>query len=278
MDNWIEWRTFLIGEKNFDYVLDHADSLYFPTPQSYSFRYLNQLSLNFQDDRLLYPYRALFQIQQSSDFYRVQFTGNYLFNYPHYGGLSIRFFAAAFGYLGGKTPFKEFETMRFQPKLTAVRGDEDYTYSNYFIGRTETTGFPSQQIMERDGALKLRTDLFQDLQGRSDQWVASMNFNTTLPEKLFPIRLPIRIFFDVGSYAGAWSDHPNTSRFLFVGGLQLSVIRNLVNVYVPLFYSADFSNSLQTVPDENTFWKKISFSIDVQNFSLKKFLRIKPPY
>jgi hypothetical protein len=105
-----------------------------------------------------------------------------------------------------------------------------------------------------------------------------MNFNTTLPEKLFPIRLPIRIFFDVGSYAGAWSDHPNTSRFLFVGGLQLSIIRNLVNVYLPIFYSADFSNSLQTVPDENTFWKKISFSIDVQNFSLKKFLRIKPPY
>jgi hypothetical protein len=278
VDNWIEWKTFLIGEKSFDYVYDQTDSLYFPTPQSYSFRYLNQLSLNIQDDRILYPYRALFQIQQSSDFYRIQVTGNYLFNYPHYGGLSIRFFAAGFGYIGGKTPFKEFETTRFQPKLTAVRGDEDYTYSNYFIGRTETSGFPSQQIMERDGALKLRTDLFQDLQGRSDQWVASLNFSTTLPEKLFPIRLPVKIFFDLGTYSAAWSNQPPTSRFLFVGGFQVSLIRNLVNIYVPLFYSEDFSNSLKTVPDENTFWKKISFSIDVQRFSLKKLLRIKPPY
>ena len=278
MDNWIEWKTFLIGEKNFDYVYSQADSLYFPTPQTYNFRYLNQLSLNIQDDRILYPYRAQFQVQQSSDFYRIQLTGNYLFNYADFGGLSVRLFTALFGYIGERTPYKEFETTRFQPKLTAVRGDEDYTYSNYFIGRTETSGFASQQIMERDGALKLRTDLFQDLQGRSDQWVASMNFNSTLPEHLFPFRLPIRLFFDVGTYAGAWSGQAPTSRFLFVGGFQISLVRDLVNIYIPLVYSADFSNSLKTVPDENTFWKKISFSIDVQNFSLKKILRIKPPY
>ncbi len=276
MNNWIEFRTYLIGEKAFDYVFDHSDSAYFPVGQSYAFRYINQLSLNFEDDRALYPYRALFQIQQSSDFYRIQFTGNYFFNYPRGGGLDIRFFAADFGYIGGKTSLKEFQTTRFQPKLTAIRGDEDYTYSNYFIGRDETTGFASQQIMMRDGGLKLRTDLFQGLQGRSDQWIAAMNFNTTLPNKLLPFRIPVKIFFDLGTYADAWSSQPPTSRFLYVGGFQVSLLKNLLNIYIPIFYSADFENSLKTVPDENTFWKRISFSIDVQNFNPRKLLKNLP--
>jgi hypothetical protein len=278
LDNWIEFRTFLIGEKGFDYAFDHSDSAYFPVQQSYSFRYLNQLSLNLEDDRALYPYRALFQIQQSSDFYRIQFTGNYFFNYSRGGGLDIRFFAADFGYIGGKTSLKEFQTTRFQPKLTAVRGDEDYTYGNYFIGRTETTGFTSQQIMMRDGALKLRTDLFLGLQGRSDQWITAMNFNTSLPNKLLPIRIPVKVFFDLGTYADAWGSQPPTSRFLYVGGFQISLLKNLLNIYVPIFYSADFENSLKTVPEENSFWQRISFSIDVQNFNPRKILKNIPVY
>jgi len=54
--------------------------------------------------------------------------------------------------------------------------------------------------------------------------------------------------------------------------LQLSLIKNLLNIYLPLFYSADFSNSLKTVPEENTFWKKISFSLDIQGFNVRKLI------
>ncbi len=87
-----------------------------------------------------------------------------------------------------------------------MRGYEDYTYSNYFIGRNDQEGIGNQQIMMRDGGLKIRTDLFQDLQGRSDNWIASMNFNTTLPAKMFPIELPLRLFLDVGTYSDAWKN------------------------------------------------------------------------
>jgi hypothetical protein len=270
VEKWIEFKTFLIGEKSFAYSLKTADTLFYPSPQSYQTRYLNQLSFNIEHYRALYPYSAQAQVQQGSNFYRVNFTGNYFFNYAKDGGLNIRLFAAKFGYIGEKTIAKQLETANYQPKLTASRGNEDYTYSNYFIGRNESTGFPGQQIMMKDGGLKLRTDLFQDLQGRSDDWVAAMNFNSSLPNKLFPIKLPVKIFFDLGTYAGAWKSNPPTSRFLYVGGLQVSLLKGIVNIYVPLFYSADFSNSLKTVPDENNFWKKISFSIDVQHVNFRK--------
>lgn len=270
VDKWIEWKTFFIREQGFNYFEKTTDSLFYPDEAPAKSRYLNQLSFNIVDYRVLYPYELQLQLQQGDGFYRANLNGNYFFNYPDGGGMNARLFAAKFGYIGGKTAAKEFETISFQPKLTAVRGNEDYTYSNAFIGRNETDGFAGQQIMVRDGGLKLRTDLFSDLQGRSDNWTASINLNTTLPLKMFPVKIPLRLFLDIGTYAGSWKKDAATSRFLYVGGLQLSLFKDLVNIYAPIFYSSEFRDNLKTVPEENTFWKRLSFSIDVHRFNLRK--------
>lgn len=272
VEKWIEWKTYLIGEKGFRYVTDSDDSMTYPSPAAVRNRYLNQLTFNITNYRKLYPYDGQLQVQQGDGFYRVNATGHYFFNYAKGGGLQVRAFAAKFGYLGGKTNQKYSNTYLYQPKLTAVRGDEDYTYSNYFIGRSEFDGAASQQIMIRDGGLKLRTDLFAGLQGRSDNWIASLNFNTTIPDKLLPFKLPIRVFLDIGTYADAWEKDAATSRFLYVAGLQLSLFKDLLNVYAPLFYSAAFKDNLKTVPEQNTFGKRISFSFDIHRFNLRKII------
>jgi hypothetical protein len=270
----LAFTTYLISEDLLDhYVLRSADSLYYPAPGKYSFRYLDQLSLETRDDRALYPYNATLRLQQAANFYRIDFTGNYFFNYPAGGGLGFRLFGAKFGYLGSR-PASE-DLTRFEPKLTAVRGDEDYTYDNFFIGRNDFDGFASQQIMDRDGGLPLRTDLFQGLQGRSDNWVASINLTTTLPPQIIPAWLPLRAFFDAGTYADAWSNNPPTSHFLYVAGLELS-FWNILHVYAPLFYSSDFSDQLHTVPDQNTFGKKISFSIELRSCNFRKLFGASP--
>ena len=263
----LEWKTYLIGENQLDhYVLKTTDSFYYPTPGKYSFRYLNQLSFGIRDRRVLYPYKATLQLQQASSFYRIDFTGNYFFNYAKGGGLDLRLFGAKFGYLGSGA--SSAGITRFEPKLTAVRGDEDYTYDNFFIGRSEFTGLASQQMMDRDGDVKMRTDLFQGLQGRSDNWVASLNLRTTLPRQIVPQWLPLKLFFDAGTYAEAWGTNPPTSHFLYAGGFELDLFYDVVHIYAPLVYSSDFSNQLKTVPDQNSFGKKISFSIDLRNIDL----------
>ena len=268
---WIEWKTFLIGEKEpGDYVRKSTDSLSYPGSVSkYNFRYLNQLSARIGDTRALYPYAALLQLQQADRFYRINFTGSYFFNYEKGGGLDLRLFAAKFGYLGGNSA--SLNLSRFQPKLTGVTGDDDYTYSNYFFGRNEYTGFASQQIMIRDGALKIRVPNFPFLEGRSDNWVSSLNLTTTLPASIVPSWLPLRAFLDIGTYAGAWQQDPLTSHFLYVGGLQLSLLHDVLHFYIPLVYSSDFSDQLKTLPDQNTFWKKLSFSVNIQDFTIRKF-------
>ena len=277
VDKWIEFRSFLISEKAFRYVLKSTDNEYYPTEGKTTHRYVNQLTFNIADYRALYPYDVQLQVQQGDGFYRASATGNYFFNYSDYGGLQMRVFAAKFGYIGEKTLSKQFNTLVYQPKLTAVRGNEDYTYSNYFIGRNESTGLFSQQIMMRDGGLKLRTDLFQGLQGRSDDWIASMNLNTTLPKGLIPGKFPLKLFLDAGTYADAWKKDAPTSRFLYVAGLQLTLFRELLNIYAPVLYSKEFRDNLKSVPEENGFFKKISFSIDIHRFNVHRLTGNKIP-
>ena len=274
-DSWMEWKTYLIGEKAFNnYVLKSTDSLYYPTVGKYEFRYLNQLSFTILDSRVLYPYSVNLQIQQAAPFYRVNLNVNYLYNYASGGGLAIRLFGAKFGYLGGQDPSQDLTA--FEPKLTAVRGSEDYTYDNYFIGRTDFSGLASQQIMMRDGDLKLRTDLFEGLQGRSDNWVAAVNLKSTLPPQIIPKWLPLRLFLDIGTYAQAWSRFPPTSHFLYVGGFELDLFHNVLRIYAPLVYSSDFSNQFKTVPGQNGFFQKVSFSVDFQQIPFRKLFGYSP--
>jgi hypothetical protein len=277
INRWIDFKTYLIKEQNFDQYVDYPkDSLYHPNAVTSSFRYVNQLSFNLQDNRALYPYSLRVELQQSELFYRINLTGNYFMNYSGGGGLNVRFFAAKFGAWNNEN----ISTLaRYEPKLLGVDGEEDYLYQDYFIGRTATyavdrpsipnQGFVAQQIMNRDGGLKLRIDDIDYLQGKSSDWVTALNFNTSLPSVIFPFPVPIRIFFDVGTYSEAWQNNPSTSKFLYVGGIQLSLFRNLLNIYAPLVYSSDFQAAYGGV----SYGRKITFSIDIQNIQYKKFIR-----
>ena len=159
--------------------------------------------------------------------------------------------------------------------MSGPKGYEDYTYSNYFYGRNEFEKFSSQQIMIRDGGFKVRTDLLADKIGKTDDWLAAANFKTDFPEKLnplqvLPFKLPLKIFLDVGTYAEAWKKNAPTGKFIYDAGLQLSVFKDVVNIYFPIVYSKVYDNYFKsTIPDKR-FWKNISFSIDIQNFSFSK--------
>lgn len=272
----LEFKSYLINEKNFTgFGLGH-DTLIHPNATISQFRYLNQLSFVISNERTLYPYHAAIQFQQADLFYRANLDGNYFFNYPSGGGMTVRLFASKFGVW--HTNVKQ-DLSRYEPKLIGVTGDEDYTYDQYFIGRTASDaienssfsngGLPARQISMRDGGLKLRIDAYDYLSGRSGNWVSALNFSTTLPAKLAPFPLPFRIFFDVGTYSEAWKTDASTSHFLYTAGIQLSLFKNALNIYAPLIYSSDFNDALRG----ESFWQKLTFSLDIQNISYKKWLR-----
>ncbi|HWR33108.1 MAG TPA: M1 family metallopeptidase, partial [Chitinophagaceae bacterium] len=195
-NRYIQFRSFLIEE---DALLFYRDTVItLPGPDTtirnrYGIinktRYLNELKFVIENNRVLYPYRGELKIEQGKDFVRPAFTGNYFFNYPKGGGLNVRLFAGKFIYSGSKTFTQQFATDRYHLNMTGANGYEDYTYSDYFVGRNKFEGLLSQQIMIRDGGFKVRTDLLADKVGKTDDWLMAANFSSTIPAAINPLSM-----------------------------------------------------------------------------------------
>jgi hypothetical protein len=158
--------------------------------------------------------------------------------------------------------------------MTGANGYEDYTYSNYFVGRNEFEGLISQQIMIKDGGFKVRTDLLSNKFGRTDDWLTALNFTTDIPKKILPV--PLKLFADIGTYAEAWDKDAQTSKFVYDAGLQLSLLKNIINIYIPVLYSKSYRDYYKTYIPEKSFRKKISFSVDIHHLSLKRLFPQSP--
>ncbi len=240
---------------------------------------LLQLKAKIENFRALYPYSGELKIEQGKNFVRAAFTGKYFFNYAKGGGLDLRLFAGKFFYTSPKTFIRQLSTDRYHLNMTGANGNEDYTYSDYFVGRNEFEGTASQQIMVRDGFFKVRTDLLADKVGRSDDWLVAINFSSTIPSSInplsiLPFSIPLKLFVDIGTYAEAWDRNANTDRLLFDAGLHLPLFKETINIYLPIFYSTPFKEYIKSVlPSKNRWLKTISFSIDISNFNLRKFNR-----
>ncbi|MBK7882638.1 MAG: M1 family metallopeptidase [Chitinophagaceae bacterium] len=184
---YLQWKTFFINERGVSFARDtikQIDIISYPVKK----RYINQLQYVVENNRKLYPYKGALQVEQGNDFARINFTGNYFFNYPKGGGMNVRLFAGKFFYLTDKTFIKQFETEAYHLNMTGPNGNEDYTYSNYFMGRNEFDNFYAQQIMMRDGAFKVRTDFLNSKIGKTDNWLSAINFTTDIPKLLIHYR------------------------------------------------------------------------------------------
>jgi hypothetical protein len=285
LNRFIQFKTFVIGEQSFNFHQDtiigsaNDTSIYTRATTFDENRTLNQLRVVSENNRALYPWRGELKIEQAKYFIRTAFTANYFFNYAKEGGLNVRFFAGKLFYTSSKTITKEFETDRYHLNMTGPNGYEDYTYSDYFLGRNKFEGMASQQIMMRDGGFKVRTELLADKIGKTDDWLMAANFSTSIPSRInplsvLPIKIPLKIFVDIGTYADAWEKNSTEDRFLFDAGLTIPLFNETINIYLPLLYSKVYKDYIQSTLDKkNRFLKTISFSIDISGFSLRKFDR-----
>ena len=272
-----QFRSFILKEDqlNFKDITTPADtfSLAFKKADN---AVINQLKATYDNNRKLYPYNANITIDQGSAFLRIGFTGKYFFNYNETKqGITARVFAGKYFKLGSVNPFGSYKT---NLNMSGPKGDEDYTYSNYFIGRNEFEGWQSQQIMERDGFFKVRTDLLGDKIGKSDDWLLALNLSGDIPDKINPLNalpftLPVKLFLDIGTYSEAWNDDETSNKILYDAGLQLSLFSNAINIYFPLIYSKVYGDYFKSYLGNNRFAKNISFNINLDVFQLNKLSR-----
>ncbi len=280
INRFIQFKSYLITENTLRFSRDTINNINiidYPN-NSYS---IHQLRYVTENSRKLYPYKIITSVEKGKDFVRSSITGNYFFNYVKEGGLNVRFFMGKFFYTHPNNLESKYSTDRYQLNLTGPNGYEDYSYSNWFIGRNNFEGIASQQIMIKDGGFKIKTDLLSNKIGKTDNWLAAINFSSTVPEKynplsLLPIKLPFRIFADVGINSNSWQARAETEKLMYDGGIELSLLNEIVHVYFPLLYSKSFKNYINSVYYDKKLLRTMSFSIDLQSISIKRFFPLSP--
>ena len=268
--SFIQLKTFFITEGNFNAYskISGKDTSYISNSFQ-SERHLAQLRFNIENYRALYPYSADVTIDGNEDFIRAGLTAKCFFNYPQGKGkgLDIRFFAGKFFHLSND--INKYDD-RYYLNLTGPRGNEDYNYSNYFVGRTDYDGFNSQQLMERDGFFKVGTEL-QGKTGKTDNWLSAINFSGDIP--FISFKNPFKLFLDLGTYSEAWQDNATGSHFLYDAGLQVSLFKGCANLYVPLLMSSVYSDYYNSIFPGKKLSKSISFSLDIQKLKVYKLTK-----
>ena len=276
---YIQWKSYFINEEpiriSIDSVFENGDTTLADIITKERLRFnIQQLKFGIENHRALYPYAVNFTAQASQHFARLAVEGNYFFNYKE-GGLDVRLFAGKFFYRENNTYPYGFYIDRFALNLSGPNGEEDYTYSDYFVGRNRFEGLASQQLMIRDGGFKIRTDLLSSKVGKTGNWLAAINLNATIPSHLnplsiLPIKIPLRVFADIGTYAEVWEPEAELDRFLFDAGLHIPLFKETINLYFPIVYSQAFADYAKSMYPKNRLFKTMTFSINLHYNDLKK--------
>ena len=279
VDKFLQFRLFLIGEDDIRLTQGLDPNTQVPTKTTSRYNML-QSRFVYMDNRKLYPYKGEFLWEANRDLMRLNVIGHYFFNFRQKGGVNLRVYAGKFLYLSRKDVNKEFDLQRFHLNMTGPNGQEDYTYGAPFIGRNEFSGLWSQQIMARDGYFKVRTDLLSQKVGRSDDWLTAVNLEMDVPDRFnpfskLPLKIPLKLFADIGASGATWREGAGGSRLLYDGGLQVSFLNNILNFYFPLIYSGVYRDYFRSTPGNN-FFQRMSFSINIQDLTFRQFRQAFP--
>lgn len=275
-----QWKTFLLNEGALSFKTTYTSADTFDVASIvHNHSYINRLLVGVSDNRTLFPYSFILSTDQGKDFIRTGLTVKAFFNYPDgKSGMNVRFFAGKFFYVKPATNLIRFYNDRYFLNMSGPKGNEDYTYSEYFTGRNEFMGWRSQQVMERDGFFKVNTDLLGNKIGKTDDWLMSANLSSDLPDNInplsiLPVKIPLKIFADVGTYAEAWKDHPASGRFIYDAGIQIPLFHSLVDVYIPIIYSKVYGDYYKSTITEKKFLKTIAFTINISKLQLQDIVK-----
>ena len=137
----------------------------------------------------------------------------------------------------------------------------DYTYEEFYFARQNQSGFQDNQTsMEFGGGFKTPVGSSNSI-GMSNHWAASISTSADIPFRL-PAWLPIRVYFDIGTYSTFQND-TYQNNVMYNGGLSYN-FKDVISLNVPLVYSTDLGNAFKGQHD--SFFSRISFGINIQEF------------
>ena len=233
-----------------------SDSTYTPVLGSETKMY-NLLRYSHKNNRTYNPFGYSIEAQAGADFAKVTAEGNVRIDYNvKHKSLYVRAFLGKFFAISNDPRvYSRYELN------ASYSGIDDYLYDGTYLGRNATSRLAAQQISMQEGSFKV--PVFNNT-GRSDNWMAAINLETDIP------KIPIRLFFDAGLIPNPTPGimHSSATTLLYDGGIEISLLKNVVSVYIPVIMSSDFQNYLtNTFGRKNAFARGISFTLQFQNMN-----------
>lgn len=243
-------QSYLISKDVPTYDLSSKPYRRYITNSSY---YINTFNYIHDNNHTLFPRTFTLNIQQGDGF--IKSAAELLWRSVYAGKnrfFEIRCFAGKFLYnKGGKGSPYSF-------RMRSWYGADDYLFDDIYLGRSESKGLLSNQMTIKEGGFKL--PVFTGSAGFADQWLAAVNLKTSLPG-----RLPLKLYLDIGTFANASSFYPEKNPLIYNGGVQLTLIPEILNIYFPVV----MSNQLSRIFELNniTYSQLISFELNLNKLN-----------
>ncbi len=243
--------VFLWRDETSETIANNASTFTLNTLQPYL---LHDATYSIEHKRALNPYALKVNIQAGEHMYKLGLTANYSITLRKGKSIDIRWFAGKMfkeGNPGGDYRFR----------MSGQTGYQDYLYDNIYLGRNEQNGFWSKQFTETDGSFKMFTKL-----GQSDNWLTSLNIKSP---RLF--KLPVFLFTDIGMWStnityitsSGVSKGLTNPELMYSGGMAISIIKQVAEIYIPLFNSQNITDVMITNGIDTTFIHHIRFLLNL---------------
>lgn len=189
----------------------------------------------------------------------VEYNKHYAYKIPK-KGFDVRVFGGVF--------FNPADNANYHYRLESSAGMWDYTFDQVLMGRGVSEGMFNRQILPNGSFFKEPGSF-----GNIDQWVVAVNLKSDLPFKL-----PLGVYLDAFTYNGLKDALQNEKgeSFLYNGGLQINVLPDFLEIYVPLFSSSTIK-SVQEIQGIENLGQRITFMLNLnlfENKGLNDLLRI----
>jgi len=217
----------------------------------------NNCKYSYINRRLVNPYSVFIAIEQGKGFVKSSLEAIYKISYGDYKkGLNVRLFAGKFLYNASEY----YGNYNF--RLSGNLGYQDYTYDNIFLGRLESNNnyWISHQFVKNDGGFSIYSAV-----GQTNDWISTLGLTSSIPGKL-----PLRIYFNLGTYADA-GNNSYTKQIAYEGGVTVVLIPDIFEVYLPALMSEDLKNNSDLYNER--YYQKIRFILNLNKLYPFKYMK-----
>ncbi|MEY3501622.1 MAG: hypothetical protein RL308_3295, partial [Bacteroidota bacterium] len=215
----IQLRQVIVNREKSNFIIDNTTENY----SVFNAKYFNTKT------EVVNHFNLTTDFQIASKFGKIAGEIEYRKLYDDNRELNLRFFAGSFLYNNSNSDFFSF----------AVDRPTDYLFDYGYYGRSESTGFFSQQFIMADGGFKSKLDT-----AFANQWLTTINGGYTVWNW-------IEVYGDIGILKNKFQN----PKFIYDSGIRFNLVTNYFELYFPVYSS----NGLEI--SQNKYKEKIRFVI-----------------